>query len=52
MGELHLDTMRQAGVDHVITDARCDTAWQFQASDRVIPTAKSGPYTLWQVLAQ
>jgi hypothetical protein len=51
MGELHLDTMRQARVGFVITDTRCETTWQFQASDRVIPTAKSGPFTLWQVLA-
>jgi len=51
MGELRLDTMRQAGVDYVITDARCPTQWAFSASDRVIPAAQAGPFTLWQVLA-
>ena len=51
MGELRLDTMRQAGVDYVITDARCPTQWEFSASDRVIPAGKAGPFTLWQVLA-
>jgi hypothetical protein len=50
MGELHLDTMRQAGVGHVITDSRCPTQWRFAASDRVIPAAQAGPFTLWQVL--
>lgn len=50
MGELHLDTMRQAGVGHVITDSRCPTQWKFAASDRVIPAAQAGPFTLWQVL--
>ncbi len=51
MGELRLDTMRQAGVDFVVTDSRCETQWRFSASDRVIPAGKAGPFTLWQVLA-
>jgi hypothetical protein len=51
MGELRLDTMRQAGVDFVVTDSRCETQWRLSASDRVIPAGKAGPFTLWQVLA-
>jgi hypothetical protein len=51
-GELNLEAMRVAGVSYLVTDSTCETQWTFLPSDRVVPAAKAGPFTLWQLLPQ
>ena len=53
-GTLDVDAAREAGIDWVITDSACTTAWELPVDSGVVTETRSvdypgGTYTLWRI---